>query len=489
MIEAAAAGPGVFAAAGTFDALDPRIRACPWPAYAWLQAAPERRIYKLPQEANFYLVHHHEDVAAVLMDPDTYSSQIFHDREIPFFPMMKGAEHRRIRDAVQVLFTPRTTATLAPVVQRIVAKHTQALVAAGARGTPVELMDRWATRIPLEVIAALFGHPVDAASLATLRAQAVALNTEAFPVGGTGVREPRRASPLARLRDGWELLRALPDVLGLIARVGPAGARELGRYIGSSKTPLDTPRQATVHGSPGQRQRLVVALLHRLVALLNERMRRADDGTVASLLVARHRAGELSRVEMLMASLIILLAGYGTTSNLLACGVHRLATTPGLRARLLAEPAAMERFVEELLRVYGPLQRTARRVTRDVVLGGVRLPANAQLVLVLGAANADPARFAQPCTFDIDRADARAHLAFGKGIHMCLGAPLARLQATAALAAFVQAFESAEVLEPSLEFITQRDTGMFGFERIELRLAPRAAADSTTASATPQPTG
>jgi cytochrome P450 len=453
-----------------FDALDTDIRAQPWPYYRWLQASPERRIYKLPQESNFYLVHHHDDVAAVLMDPDTYSSQIFRDREIPFFPMMKGAEHRRIRDAVQVLFTPRTTAALEPVVRGIVQRHTQALLAAGACGAAVDLMDSWATRIPLEVIATLFGHPVDAASLAELREQAVALNTEAFPVGGTGEREPRAASWRARCREGIELARALPHIAGLLRKLGTAGVRELNRYIGSAQLPADAPRQAATRGNPGRRKRQVITLIHRLAGLLQAGLRAADDGTIVSLLLARHRQGELSEVEMMMASLIILLAGYGTTSNLLACGVHRLACTPGLITRLRGDAAAMSAFVEELLRYYGPLQRTARRTTRSVTLGGVQLPAHSQLIVLLGAANADAAAFVQPQDFDIARADVHHHLAFGKGIHKCLGAPLARLQAGLALGAFVERITQVDVEAHSVAFITERDTGMYGFERMQVRL-------------------
>jgi cytochrome P450 len=461
-----------------FDALDADIRAQPWPYYHWLQASPERRIYKLPQEQNFYLVHHHEDVAAVLMDPDTYSSQIFRDREIPFFPMMKGTEHRRIRDAVQVLFTPRTTATLEPVIRGIVERRTQALLAAGARGEAVELMDLWATRIPLEVIATLFGHPVDAASLTELREQAVALNTEAFPVGGTGERAPHAASWREQCRHGLEVAWALPHIAGLLRKLGIAGVRELNRYIGSARLPADAPRQAATRGNPGRRKRQVIVLIHRLAGLLQAGLRAGDEGTIVSLLLARHRQGELSVVEMMMASLIILLAGYGTTSNLLACGVYRLGSTPGLLARLRGDAAAMSAFVEELLRYYGPLQRTARRVSRDVTLGGVRLPAHSQLIVLLGAANVDAAAFERPFDFDIARDDVRQHLAFGKGIHMCLGAALARSQARLALTAFVERVAQVDVAMDSIEFITQRDTGMYGFECMPVRLhaAPAHAA-------------
>jgi cytochrome P450 len=90
--------------------------------------------------------------------------------------------------------------------------------------------------------------------------------------------------------------------------------------------------------------------------------------------------------------------------------------------------------------------------------------------VLLGAANADAAAFVQPQDFDIARADVHHHLAFGKGIHKCLGAPLARLQAGLALGAFVERITQVDVEAHSVAFITERDTGMYGFERMQVRL-------------------
>lgn len=444
-----------------FDALDTDIRRNPWPYYQWLQAAPERRIYKLPFEQNFYLVHHHEDVARVLMDPDAFSGQIFHDREIPFFPMMHGAEHRRIRGVVQELFTPRATRSLQPGIEAASLHHTRILLAAG-RG---DLMDLWATRIPLHVISTMVGLPEDADSLTRLRRQAVALNTEAFPLGGTGERDPRRASGLQRLRGAFGFAALLPRVLVLLNTIGWAGAREISRYIAGSDLPPDAPRQSVSHGDPAARLGEILALLVQLGKLLRTHIANPGSDRIVARFVARHLAGEVSLVEMIMACLIIILAGYGTTSNLLACGVHRLATTPGLLDDLRTRPDDIETFVEELLRFYGPLQRTQRRVTRDIELGGTMLPKNTQLIVVLGAANMDAQRFKSPCHFDPRRADAAQHIAFGKGTHICLGAALARLEVRIGLDALIQRARSI-TLDPegTVDHIVNRDTGMFGFE-------------------------
>ncbi len=450
-----------------FDALDPLIRAQPWPYYEWLRELPERRVYKLPQETNFYLVHRHEDICAVMSDPDTYSSQVFHDREIPFFPMMKGAEHRRIRDALQGLFSAKSTAELTPLIENTVERRTLELL---QHPQPCELMADWATRIPLHVIASLFGHPVDEASLRILHDQAVALNTEAFPVGGTGERQAQATSPWHKVQVAIEMTRALPALLGLLSQLGLKGVLELNRYLGGAQLPEDVPRQARKDAGTGRRKRLVVELIHHLSQLFRRGLKQPDGASVVSSLLTAHRAGQLSFIEMMMAALIVVLAGYGTTSNLLACGVWRLAWQPGLLQTLRDNPALMEPYVEELLRCYGPLQRTARRVTRPIQLGGQALPQNAQLILLLGAANTDPLRYKNPLQFDFENSEQSPHIAFGRGIHTCLGSALARLQARSALSSFVQHVQEVRTVPGGTNFIVNRDTGMYGFEQLQLQL-------------------
>jgi cytochrome P450 len=455
-----------------FDALDPLIREQPWPYYEWLRAHPERRIYKLPQEHNFYLVHRYEDVSAVLSDPDTFSSQIFPDREIPFFPMMKGAEHRRIRDALQGLFSAKSTAQLTPTIEAAIEKQIKTLL---SRPQQVELMESWATRIPLRVIASLFGHPTDDASLSRLHDQAVALNTEAFPVGGTGERQITPFNAVHAIRMAVEMARATPSLVGLLRQVGPRGMLELNRYLGGAELPQGTPRQARKDANTGRRKRLVVELIHHLAKLFGRGLEQPDGASVLSSLLSAHRQGQLSFIEMMMAALIIILAGYGTTSNLLACGVWRMAWQPGLLERLRDHPTLIPPYVEELLRCYGPLQRTARRVSRSVQLGGQSLPQDTQLILLLGAANTDPVRFTNAERFNFERDEQTSHIAFGRGIHTCLGSALARLQARLALTSFVQHVESVQTLPNGTDFIVDRDTGMYGFEKLHLQLRARSS--------------
>jgi cytochrome P450 len=141
-----------------------------------------------------------------------------------------------------------------------------------------------------------------------------------------------------------------------------------------------------------------------------------------------------------LANLILLLvAGFETTTNLLGNGLHLLLQRPQHAARLRDDPELAPAFVEEILRYDSPVQLTERFAGVDAEVGGVPVPAGSELILFLGAANRDPQRFADPDRFDPDRPD-NAVLSFGAGAHYCLGAPLARLEARVALPALLRRF-------------------------------------------------
>jgi cytochrome P450 len=175
----------------------------------------------------------------------------------------------------------------------------------------------------------------------------------------------------------------------------------------------------------------------RLVALRRARPR--DD--LVSALAAAHEAGgeQLSGAELLGNLALLLVAGFETTTNLLANGVVLLLDHPAHARRLREDGALAAAYVEEILRLDSPVQLTERYTSRPVVLGGVTVPADAELVLLLGAANRDPRRFGDPDVFDPDR-PRNAPLSFGAGAHYCLGAPLARLEAQVALPELLRRF-------------------------------------------------
>ncbi|MFJ6569322.1 cytochrome P450 [Streptomyces sp. NPDC091292] len=176
------------------------------------------------------------------------------------------------------------------------------------------------------------------------------------------------------------------------------------------------------------------------------RLRDAAESDVLHALVRTHDgdgADRLTPEELMGMAFLLLVAGHETTVNLIANAVHLLLGRPGQLAALRADPELLTGAVEETLRFEPPAPAgTYRYPAEPVDLGGVRIPAGARVVLSLAAANRDPARFSAPARFDIHRdpAATRAHLAFGHGLHHCLGAPPARLEATLALRILLDRF-------------------------------------------------
>jgi hypothetical protein len=170
-----------------------------------------------------------------------------------------------------------------------------------------------------------------------------------------------------------------------------------------------------------------VELTSYLDDLLRER-RREPRGDLLSALVAAEEAGDrLSREELLATCALLLIAGHETTVNLIGNGTLALLRHPDQWERLKTDRNLASTAVEELLRYDSPVQLTSRVALVDVEYKGLSLPAGTPLAFLLGAANRDPAAFADPVRLDIGREPNR-HMAFGGGIHYCLGAPLARLE-------------------------------------------------------------
>jgi len=157
-------------------------------------------------------------------------------------------------------------------------------------------------------------------------------------------------------------------------------------------------------------------------------------------LVAAHEEAEaLTEQELIAFVLILLLAGNETTTNLIGNGMLALGRNPDQMARLKTDPALIPGAIEEMLRYDCPVQSTARYPKVDVEVGGTLLKANTVTFVMVAAANRDPAQFPHPDTFDIAR-DPNVHLAFGEGIHYCLGAPLARMEGAIAINAALARF-------------------------------------------------
>jgi cytochrome P450 PksS len=167
--------------------------------------------------------------------------------------------------------------------------------------------------------------------------------------------------------------------------------------------------------------------------LLERRRSEPRDDLLTALMSVEEQGDRLAPVELVSMLFLLLVAGHETTVNLIGNGVWALLKHPEQLERLRANPALIESAVEEMLRYCGPVESTTPRwAPQDVDFRGQRIPTGETIVASLLGANHDPEQFSEPERFDITREPNR-HIAFGFGIHFCLGAPLARLEATLAL--------------------------------------------------------
>jgi cytochrome P450 len=189
-----------------------------------------------------------------------------------------------------------------------------------------------------------------------------------------------------------------------------------------------------------------------LRALFSQKRVNPGDDMISQLLQVEVDGDRLTEDEVLSMVFILFVAGHITTVNLIANGVYALLTHPEQAEKLRADPSLVPNAVEEILRYYGPAETTTPRFARDdVELGGETIAKGAPLLVVLAAADRDPARFADPQAFDITREDANRHIAFGKGIHACLGAPLARLEGQVALETLFRRYPDLRLAVPEDE--------------------------------------
>ena len=170
-----------------------------------------------------------------------------------------------------------------------------------------------------------------------------------------------------------------------------------------------------------------------------QRRQQPKDDLVSALVAVEEHGDTLNETELLSLCMLILGAGNETTTNLIANAVLALLRNPDERRRLQCAPALMPSAVEEFLRYDSPIQATDRVATQDCEIAGARIRKGQLVGLLLGAANRDPERFADPGRLDVGRAD-NEHLAFSHGTHFCLGASLARVEAQITLSALLRRF-------------------------------------------------
>jgi cytochrome P450 len=190
------------------------------------------------------------------------------------------------------------------------------------------------------------------------------------------------------------------------------------------------------------------AVVGMLEALVEAKQKNPGDDLVSALISARDGDERLDNQELLSTIFQLIVAGHDTTASLIGNSVVALFRNPAQLDELRADPTKVPKAVEEFLRYDAPVPHSTFRYSAEAVhLGGVAIPAGAQVIICLAAANRDPGRYSRPERLDLDRVEAR-HLAFGHGIHHCLGAPLARMEGQLALGTLLRRFPQLSLAVP-----------------------------------------
>jgi cytochrome P450 len=293
--------------------------------------------------------------------------------------------HTRLRGLTSGVFTPRHVAKLRSLIEDMADRLLDRIAELGADGSALDLITEFASRLPMAVITNILGFPDDDQAWFRLMAADVAV-------------------PLDGLTNESGLERA------------DAAMDELSAYFAD---------------------------------LIDYRRRNPADDVVSTLAhVHTTDADRLSEGELMGNMMLLLTAGFETTSFLLGHGMMLALDHPEYTARLRTEPDFATGYVEEVLRFAPPVQVTSRWAAADVELLGTTLPAGGKVVLYLAAGNRDPRRFADPNRFNPDRPDNQP-LSFGAGSHFCLGAPLARLEAQIGLPRLLRRFPSLVAAGPA----------------------------------------
>ncbi|MEU1278602.1 cytochrome P450 [Streptomyces sp. NPDC005805] len=395
----------------------PGFTADPYPWYARLRERGPVHEVRGTDGGRFWLVVGHEEARAALADPRLSKSPAtvgttMLDEEV-IGPNLLGLDpprHTRLRRLVARGFTMRRVERLAPRVREITGGLLDALPATGR----ADLVESFAFPLPIVVICELLGIP--AADRDDFRTWS---NAIVAPVSAESEREA-----VYRLRDYLdELIEA---------------KREAARRAGSSDAP-DAPDDD-----------LISALLRTLPGDGPAGPDGSDDSDSDA------DADALTVPELSALAYLLLIAGHETTVNLIGNAVRALLTHPDQLAAVRADPALIDGVIEETLRWDGPVENATVRFTAEPVAygdgsGETTVPAGEVVLVGLAGADRDPERFPDPSRFDIRR-DTRGHLAFGHGLHFCLGAPLARLEARIALRALLDRCPDLALDEPDAPY-------------------------------------
>ncbi len=237
----------------------------------------------------------------------------------------------------------------------------------------------------------------------------------------------------------------ISQILGI-----PAADHEQFRYWNDGINELT----ASGHTTPANIERGLPSFLHLrayLRRLIAQRRQEPQDDLLSALVAVEEQGDRLQEDELVTTYQTLITAGFETTMNLIGSGLLSLLRHPEQLGRLRADPTLIELAVEELLRYETPFQRNWRVAAEDIEFRGKRIGRGQLVAQMLGAANRDPAAFPDPDRLDITRQSNR-HIAFGYGIHFCIGAPLARMEAAIAFNALLRRFPALRLGDDRIEW-------------------------------------
>ena len=345
--------------------------------YSWFEEMRTQHPVFYNERMHLWQVFRYEDVSAVITDYNRFSSQAFgvtgsflKDTLIEKDP----PDHRKLRNLVNLAFTPRAVARLSDRITQI----TQELLDQVRLQGKMDIVSDFAFPLPAKVIAELLGVP----------------------------------------SEDW-------DIFQRWARVDSADPNLTRQEAGRS---------------------MQEEMSDYFSKLLEERRRAPREDLISALSTAEVDGERLSEYELVKFCTLLLAAGQETTKNLIANAIVCFTDYPDRMERLIREPALMPTAIEEVLRYLPPVWFLFRQTRTDVELAGQHIPANQLVLAWTASANRDTAQFPDPDRFDIEREPNR-HLAFGHGIHFCVGAPLARLEARIALPMMLEQLRNLQRVE------------------------------------------
>jgi cytochrome P450 len=372
-----------------YDPFDPVVHDDP---DRWYDALREQCPVHHHGERDFYTLTRTADIARVLQHPEDWSSRFRNGltyRAPSGDPMLLDADpptHTWQRRLLQKAWTPRYIRRLQDRARTIVEERFDSFVANG-RGDFHDDVSGW---VPVAMIAELVGVPPE--------------DRQHFKAWSDAKVEVTAGTPGAEVGEAW-------------------ADREVAAYF-------------TEHVS-------------RRRAMLETGGERPDDYTTM-ILEARHDDCALDDVEVRRILNLLMLGGIETTTLLLSNLLHRVIVEPDLATTLRADPTLTEQAVEECLRLDAPTLGLFRTPNQDCPIGDVTIPKDTKTMVMFAAANRDPGIWTDPHSYRLDRdaARLRQHFAFGHGVHLCLGAPLARLEGAVVLDAIVRRLRNVRYVEP-----------------------------------------